>query len=87
MHIVLGILANKDAAEIVEALAPHAYTLTFVPIPDHEAHDPSSHGTRFGGRAATSLEEALTSLPAPRLIAGSLYLAGHALALNGETPD
>ena len=87
MHIVLGILANKDAAAIVDALAPHALSLTFVPIPDHDAHDPDAMATRFNGRAATSLEEALAALPAPRLIAGSLYLAGHALALNGERPD
>ncbi len=87
MHLIIGILANKDAGAIVEALAPHALSLTFVPIPDHEAHDPAALAARFEGRAASSLPEALADLPAPRLIAGSLYLAGHALALNGETPD
>ncbi len=86
-HIVLGILANKDAAAIVGALGPHALSLTFVPIPDHDAHAPADLAERFGGRAAASLEEALVDLPAPRLIAGSLYLAGNALALNGEMPD
>ena len=35
MHVVLGILANKDADAIVEALRPHALSLTFVPVPDH----------------------------------------------------
>ena len=87
MHVVFGILANKDVAAIVETLAPLALSLTFVPIPDHEAHDPAALAARFNGRAAASLEEALADLPAPRLIAGSLYLAGHALALNGEVPD
>ena len=87
MHLVLGILANKDAASIVDLLAPHALLLTFVPIPDHDAHDPAELATQFNGRAAASLEEALAPLPAPRLIAGSLYLAGHALAVNGERPD
>ena len=87
MHLIFGILANKDVAAIVETLAPHALSLTFVPIPDHEAHDPAALAARFNGRAAASLEEALADLPAPRLIAGSLYLAGHALALNGEVPD
>jgi dihydrofolate synthase/folylpolyglutamate synthase len=62
-------------------------SLTFVPIPDHDAHDPAVMASRFGGHAAESLEEALAALPAPRLIAGSLYLAGHALAANGELPD
>ena len=87
MHLVVGILANKDAERIVGALAPHALSLTFVPVPDHEHHDPAELAARFGGRAAPSLEDALDDLPAPRLIAGSLYLAGLALALNGEQPD
>jgi len=87
MHLILGILAGKDAAAIVEILAPHALSLTFVPIPDHDAHAPAELAARFDGRAAASLEEALAALPAPRLIAGSLYLAGHALSLNGERPD
>jgi len=87
MHLVLGILAGKDADTIIAALRPHALSLTFVSIPDHDAHDPKALAARFGGRAAASLEEALAPLPAPRLIAGSLYLAGHALAANGERPD
>jgi len=41
----------------------------------------------FGRRAAPSLEDALRELPEPRLIAGSLYLAGEALRLNGQLPD
>jgi dihydrofolate synthase/folylpolyglutamate synthase len=87
MHVVLGILANKDAQAIIEALAPHALSLTFVPVEDHPHHDPRQLAERFAGRAALSLAEALADLPAPRLIAGSLYLAGEALAENGEIPD
>ena len=87
MHIVLGILANKDAGAIVAALAPHALSLTFVPVPGHDHYDPQAIAERFGGRAAASLDAALDDLPAPRLIAGSLYLAGEALAANGEVPD
>ncbi|MEO6114547.1 MAG: folylpolyglutamate synthase/dihydrofolate synthase family protein [Sphingomicrobium sp.] len=87
MHLVLGILAGKDAAAIIDLLRPHALSLTFVPIPDHEAHDPQLLADRFDGRAATDLLEALAPLPAPRLIAGSLYLAGVALSLNGSLPD
>jgi dihydrofolate synthase/folylpolyglutamate synthase len=86
-HIVLGILANKDADAIVELLAPHALSLTFVPVPDHDHHDPAGLAQRFNGRAASSLQDALTGLPAPRLIAGSLYLAGEALRLNAQPPD
>ena len=87
MHLVLGVLANKDAERIIELLTPHAASLTFVPVPDHPHHDPADLAARFGGRAAASLEEALAPLPAPRLIVGSLYLAGEALASNGEQPD
>ena len=87
MHLVLGILANKDADAIIAALAPHALSLTFVPVADHAHHDPRDLAQSFGGRASASLAEALAALPAPRLVAGSLYLAGEALAANGEVPD
>ena len=87
MHIVLGILANKDAAAIVGALAPQALSLTFVPVPDHAHHDPEELVRKFGGRATASVEQALADLPEPRLVAGSLYLAGAVLAANGEVPD
>ncbi len=86
-HLVLGILANKDAGAIVEALRPHALSLTFVPVPGHAAHDPHELATRFDGRAASSLDEALAGLPEPVLIAGSLYLAGLALRENRQFPD
>jgi dihydrofolate synthase / folylpolyglutamate synthase len=86
-HLVLGILANKDAAAIVAALAPHALSFTFMPVADHEHHAPAELAARFGGRSAASLEDALRDLPEPRLIAGSLYLAGEALRLNGQAPD
>ncbi len=87
MHLVLGILANKDAQAIVAALAPYALSITFVPVSDHPYHDPKQLAERFGGRVASSLRAALDGLPAPRLIAGSLYLAGEALAANGEVPE
>ena len=87
MHMVFGILANKDAAGIVDRLAPHAASIGFVPIPDHEAHDPAMLAARFGGRAAPDLPTALADLPAPRLIVGSLYLAGEALRLNRQFPS
>jgi dihydrofolate synthase/folylpolyglutamate synthase len=86
MHLVLGILANKDVEAIITSLAPHALSLTYVPVPDHEFHDPAMLAQHFGGTVAASLQTALDGLPAPRLVAGSLYLAGQALTLNRETP-
>jgi dihydrofolate synthase/folylpolyglutamate synthase len=87
MHLVLGILANKDAGEIVGILAPHALSLTFVPVPDHAHHDPAELARRFGGKWASDFTDALDGLPAPRLVAGSLYLAGAVLTANDEVPD
>jgi dihydrofolate synthase/folylpolyglutamate synthase len=87
MHIVLGILANKDAGAIIACLKPHALSLTFVPVADHAHHDPDDLAKAFGGRSALTLRDALADLPPPRLIAGSLYLAGEALSANGEIPD
>ncbi|MEO7787532.1 MAG: bifunctional folylpolyglutamate synthase/dihydrofolate synthase [Sphingomicrobium sp.] len=86
-HLVLGMLANKDAEGIVALLKPHTLSLTFVPVPGHASHDPVALARRHGGRAAVSLAEALAPLPSPILIAGSLYLAGEALRLNHELPD
>jgi dihydrofolate synthase / folylpolyglutamate synthase len=87
MHLILGILANKDAAAIVGALAPHALSLTFVPVPDHAHHDPAALAAAFGGTAQPSIEDALAATPAPRLVAGSLYLAGAVLAASDQAPD
>lgn len=84
-HVVLGILANKDAGGIVDALAPHALGLTFVPVPGHAHHDPEELATRYGGRPAPDLASAVGAPPA--LIAGSLYLCGEALRLNDQLPD
>jgi dihydrofolate synthase/folylpolyglutamate synthase len=86
-HIVLGVLANKDANAIVATLRPHALSFTFVPVADHAHHDPADLAVRFGGRCASALEDALRDLSEPRLIAGSLYLAGEALRLNDQVPD
>ena len=63
MHIVLGVLANKDAEAIVSILKPHALSLTYVPVPDHAHHNPAELARRFNGRAADTLAEALKDLP------------------------
>jgi dihydrofolate synthase/folylpolyglutamate synthase len=87
VNLIVGILANKDADAIIPPLARHALSMTFVPVPGHQHHDPAVLAARFGGTAAGSLEQALDGAPAPRLVAGSLYLAGEALAANNELPD
>jgi dihydrofolate synthase / folylpolyglutamate synthase len=86
-HLILGILANKDADGIIAPLAAHALSLTFVAVPNHDSHDPEALAARWGGKAALSLKAALAGLDDNILIVGSLYLAGEALRLNGELPD
>ena len=91
--LVLGILANKDAAGILRLLAPSVARVVAVPVPGHPHHDPAALATlarSFGPEAApaTSLSDALARIDTPvTLIAGSLYLAGAALTANDERPD
>ena len=95
--LVVGVLANKDAAGLLAPLAPLAGQLVAVPVPGHDHHAPGAlaASARALGIAQTStagsLRDALATLtssaPATVLILGSLYLAGAALALNDEAPD
>jgi dihydrofolate synthase/folylpolyglutamate synthase len=87
MHLIIGILANKDADAILAALAPHALSLTFLAVPGHDSHDPAELAGRWGGRVAQSLEEALAARTAPTMVVGSLYLCGEVLRLNEQLPD
>lgn len=86
MHLIIGILANKDADGILSALEPHAKSLTFVAVPDHDSHDPEALAKQWSGRTAPSLQAALDTLADDILIVGSLYLAGEALRINGTPP-
>ncbi len=88
IHLVLGMLANKNPRALLDPLGDKVLGLTVVPVPDHECHPPEAFDPE--ARAAVDLEEALLNLPSdgrPILIAGSLYLAGEALRLNDEIPD
>ena len=93
--VVLGMLANKDAAGFLAPLAPRIERLVAVRVPDHEHHAPSALAdtARTLGiprtDTAADLPAALALLADARavLIAGSLYLAGEALALNDEPPS
>ncbi|MDB5713757.1 MAG: bifunctional folylpolyglutamate synthase/dihydrofolate synthase [Sphingomonadales bacterium] len=88
-HLIVGILANKDAENILAALAPHALSLTFIEVPNHPSADTAALAKRWRGTACKSLESALARFkdPSDVLIVGSLYLAGEALRLNHQLPD
>jgi len=95
--LILGVLANKDAAALLAPLAGPNRSVTAVPVPDHEHHDPralADLATSLGfGATATAgdLPSAVASVGADGppfvLILGSLYLAGAALATNGQLPS
>ena len=88
VHLILGMLDNKDPRALIEPLGDRIRTLQVVPVPDHDSHPASSFGPEAVARA--DLEEAMLNAPDdgyPVLIAGSLYLAGEALRLNDEIPD
>ena len=91
--IVLGMLANKDAADVLRLLAPSATRQIAVPGPGHARHAPRdlaalAAGFGFAADTADTLQAALSRIAEPGvvLIAGSLYLAGEALAANDERP-
>ena len=95
VHLVAGLLASKDAAGFFKAFAGRIASVHTVPINGHAHHDPESlaRDAAASGLAAIpapTLGAALTAIAAPRqpalvLIAGSLHLAGEALAQNGQT--
>jgi dihydrofolate synthase/folylpolyglutamate synthase len=98
LHIITGILANKDAAGILGPFSdPHAIFHT-VPIPGHPHHEPQALADWLGttGRHAEpsdSVPNAMRAIACETtgnsaiLILGSLYLAGTVLKENGQIPD
>lgn len=88
LHLVIGMLANKDPQALVAPLAQNLASIRAVPVPGNDCHGPEC----FGANAlpTDSVEQALAALPAdglPVLIAGSLYLSGNVLRANDEVPD
>ncbi|MBL0925432.1 MAG: bifunctional folylpolyglutamate synthase/dihydrofolate synthase [Sphingomonadaceae bacterium] len=99
VHVVIGMLKNKDAVGFLKPFAHNIASLLAVPIPGHEHHDPDEFCRRVQDELAIGeahpsddVAAALMGLgsgfqPAHVLICGSLYLAGEVLRLNGELPD
>ena len=88
VHLVIGMLANKNPAALTGPLRQSLASVTTVPVPGHEYHVAAAFGP--GVAKAAGVRAALAALPnddLPVLIAGSLYLAGEVLRLNGEVPD
>ena len=91
LHLIIGMLANKDPSAIVAPLAGKLLSLSVVPAPGHEAHLPEDFApySELTVRSFAEVSSALAALPVGSdvLIAGSLYLAGEVLRLNREFPD
>ena len=91
LHLITGMLANKDPSAIVAPLADQLLSLSVVPAPGHDAHAPEDFApfTALPVRNFTDVPAALAALPPEGdvLIAGSLYLAGEVLRLNREIPN
>jgi dihydrofolate synthase/folylpolyglutamate synthase len=94
LHLLIGMLAVKDPRAVAAPLAGRLASLTAVPIPGHEVHPPEDFASlarewSVPFRSASDLKTALAGLPAPGdvLIAGSLYLAGETLRINGQPPE
>ncbi|MEO0462144.1 MAG: folylpolyglutamate synthase/dihydrofolate synthase family protein [Pseudomonadota bacterium] len=88
IHLIIGMLENKQPQAIVGPLRPWCASVTAVPVPGHHSHRASAFGDDVS--AAADLPAALDALPEDGLtvlIAGSLYLAGEALRLNGQIPE
>ena len=85
--VMLNVEVNKDPAALIAPMRPSLASVTAVPVPVHEHHPPSAFGPAVPG--TRDVPAAVAALPddgLPVLIAGSLYLAGEVLRLNGETP-
>jgi dihydrofolate synthase / folylpolyglutamate synthase len=97
--VIAGMMANKDAGAFLANFAGLTRHIIAVPIPDQDNAMPPER-VAYAARAlgmrvqiADGVEAALRGIarlayevPPRILIAGSLYLAGHVLALNGTPP-
>jgi dihydrofolate synthase/folylpolyglutamate synthase len=87
LHLVIGMLANRYPATIIDPLEGRLASVTAVPIQGSESHGAEAFpGARWAGDVADALR-ALPDDGLPVLIAGSLYLAGKVLVANDEIPD
>ena len=97
--VIAGMMANKDAGAFLANFAGLTRHIVAVPIPDQDNAMPPQRvadaARALGMRVeiADGVEAALRSIarlayevPPRILITGSLYLAGHALAINGTPP-
>jgi len=99
VHLIVGMLANKDPRGLIFPFASFTSSLLAVPVPGHAHHAPKTLAEiaeNFGvtGAIATDVPAALRAIasradpanPPAVLIVGTLYLAGVVLDANGQRP-
>ena len=93
LTLIAGSLRSKDLRGLLAPFREIAERVHAVPIAEHESFTPgelAAVAKELGmpARPFPTISEALAAAPADRpvLIAGSLYLAGEVLALNGQAP-
>jgi dihydrofolate synthase / folylpolyglutamate synthase len=91
LHLVIGMLTNKNPQSLLHGLEGELDSITVVPVPNHEHHNADAFKSGLPVHSAKDVTEALKNLRpnnnAIVLIAGSLYLAGEVLKANGQVPD
>lgn len=99
VHVIIGMLQNKDATGFLAPFARKIKTLSAVPIPGHAHHDPEDlchlaqsslhiEDARPSHNVTAAVQlRAAQNEPSNVLICGSLYLAGEVLRLNDQDPD
>lgn len=99
VHVIMGMLKNKDAIGFLQSFAHKIASLHAVPITGHEHHEPLDLAdlvkTCLSVPLAGTTDNAAVALarladgsnPLNVLICGSLYLAGEVLRANDQIPD
>ncbi len=96
-YLVVGMLAVKDATGFLKTFSGRATAVYTVPVPGHDCHSPedlarAASEAGLPGIASTDTAAALAEIargadrarPPVVLVTGSLYVAGDALAANGQ---
>jgi dihydrofolate synthase / folylpolyglutamate synthase len=93
LHLITGMLANKDARGLLGHFKSLATRFTAVPVPGHPCHQPDdlaaiARDLGMESDTAETIEAALAQSSAPvTLYLVSLYLAGAVLRANDQLPD
>ncbi len=95
VHVIIGMLANKNVVGFLKPFAHKIGSMQAVPIPGHEHHDPQELCDSVqrdldikDAGTSENVTAALRKVAARNiLICGSLYLAGEVLRANSQVPD